>query len=199
MQYSLARTTSTVMLSAALLFGCGADNDAGAPIGVGNGHQFELSDVGMRGMSWNGEASLLESGLEFPEVNMEMSRQLFSLATAPRDMSEFNDPSFEFRGSPVGMALHIRGLVEEAEPGRVTVAIESVRPDFGSLGTSVDEEMRENIATHGITIPEANQDNPIMVTLLVSAADEDNREISVTSDSPLIGNLVMRGGERSPL
>lgn len=197
MRYSLTKTTSTLMLSAALLLGCGGDNGAGTPIGDSSGHQFELSDVGSRGMSWNGEATLLESGLDFPEVRMELSRRVFSISTSPRDMTEFNNPSLEFRGSPVGMALHIRGLVEEDEPGRVTVAIESVRPDFGSLGTSVDEEMRENVAAHGISIPEANQDNPIMVTLSISAVDEDNREISVTSDSPLIGSIVMRDGERS--
>ena len=184
------------------LTGCGADdpgNGEDAPA-TADGHAFYLGDIGMRGMEWRGEATLLDAGLHFPDVTLDMSTIRFSLMADHRDMSEFDSPPLEFRGEPVTMNLRIGGIVQDREPGRVVVEINSVRPGFsGGLGTSSTEAMIEDLAANGVTLPEIDRDNPPVVTFEVTAADEDNREITLSADVDWIGSIRMRDGERAAL
>lgn len=184
------------------LTGCGADdpgNGDDVPAAA-DGHAFYLGDIGMRGMEWRGEATLLEAGLHFPEATLDMSTIRFSLNADHRDMTEFDSPPLEFRGEPVTMALRISGVVQDREPGRVSVEINSVRPSFsGGPGTQSTEELLEALAENGVTLPEIDRDNPPIVTFEVSAADEDNREITLTADVDWIDTIQMRDGERAAL
>lgn len=161
------------------------------------GQAFDLGDIGMRGMEWRGEATLL-GGLHFPEAELDLSTIAFQLRTEPRDMSEFDSPALEFRGEPVSMALHVSGLIEDREPGRFSVAIESVRPAFsGGPGTAGTEALLADLAANGIALPAADSSNPILVTFEARAADEDRREITLRSDADWIESVEMRDGERA--
>ncbi|QOC22783.1 hypothetical protein IC757_01040 [Wenzhouxiangella sp. AB-CW3] len=188
-------------LALPLLTGCGVDESNGedAPAAT-NGHAFYLGDIGMRGMEWRGEATLLEAGLEFADASLDMSTIRFSLNADHRDMTEFDNPPLEFRGEPVTLALRIGGLVQDREPGRIMVEINSVRPSFsGGPGTASTEELIEDLAANGVVLPEIDRDNPPVVTFEVMAADEDNREITLSADVDWIGSIRMRDGERAAL
>ena len=200
MKHSFGKTSCILVLSAGLLLGCGDSGDDSASRIEGNTSAFDVSDVGMRGMSWIGEATLLGAELDFPETEMELSTRFFTLMAGHRDMSRFNNPPLEFRDGPVDMGLRIQGSVEEQAPGRLVLAIDSIRPNFSAgLGTSSREEMLADVAANGIIIPEVSREDPLMVTLSISRAGEDNSEIAVTSDSDLIRRIVMRDGERTSL
>jgi hypothetical protein len=184
------------------LTGCGGDESG---VGYGDnspadGDEFYLGDIGMRGMTWHGEATLLDAGLHFSDVSLDMSTIRFSFNAEERDMSEFDSPPLEFRGERVPLSLRISGVVQDREPGWFSVEINSVRPGFsGGLGTQATDEMLENLAANGVTLPEIDRDNPPVVTFEVSAADEDNREITLTADVDWIGTVHMRDGERAAL
>jgi hypothetical protein len=203
MKYTKFALAICLVFALPSLSGCGADEPAAgaedAPA-VANGHAFYLGDIGMRGMQWRGEATLLDAGLDFSDVDVEMSTIGFSLNADHRDMSEFDSPPLEFRGEPVTMALRIGGLVADREPGRVSVEINSVRASFsGGPGTQSTEELIEDLAANGVTLPEIDRDDPPMVTFEVTAADEDNRELTLTADVDWIGTVHLRDGERASL
>ncbi len=199
--------STSIVLALALPFallsltGCGTDEPGGdAAPAVADGHAFYLGDIGMRGMEWRGEATLLEAGLHFPEAKLDMSTIRFSLFADHRDMTEFDSPPLEFRDEPVTMSLRIGGIVQDREPGRVSVEINSLRPSFsGGPGTRSSEALIEDLAANGVTLPEIDRDNPPLVTFEVSAADEDNSEITLSADVDWIGTIHMRDGERAAL
>lgn len=204
MKYASFPLTFALALPFALLSltGCGGDeagdgNDAPAAAGE---HAFYLGDIGMRGMAWRGEGTFLDAGLHFSDVSLDMSTIRFSLNAEERDMTEFDSPPLEFRGEPVTLSLRISGIVQDREPGWFSVEINSVRPGFsGGLGTQSSEEMLEDLAANGVTLPNIDRDNPPVVTFKVSTADEDNREITLTADVDWIGTIHMRDGERAAL
>lgn len=193
------------LISVFALAGCGpaADNGDDQPAHRG-GSEFDLGDVGMRGMQWSGQAVLLENGLEFDDAEMELSTLGFTLRGNRFDLGQFDDPDLEFRGEPATMTVRLSGRIEDREPGWFSVSLNSASARFGdyrgqALGTDTAEEIRQVLEKQGIVFPEIDRDNPPVVTFEVSASDEDYTELVLTSDIDFIERIEMQGGERASM
>lgn len=187
------------LVACLMLAACGSSESGNANEPAGDA-VFDLDEVGMRGMEWTGDATLLGPGLEFDSIELQMATIGFYLFGDHRDLTEFDDPPLEFRGEPVTMALRMSGVVQDHEPGRVTVEITSIRPTFsGGVGTSSAEKLVEDLANNGVTIPEASSDDPATVTFQVAAVDEDYEEINLTADVDWIHTINAREGDRQSL
>lgn len=187
------------------LAGCGPAQDNGddGPEALG-GPEFDLGDLGMRGMEWSGRAVLLENGLKFDDANLDLSTLIFSLRGNRFDLGQFDDPDLTFRGNPATMSMRMSGRIEDHEPGWFSVKLDSANARFGdhegqSLGTDTAEEIRQALEDRGIVFPDIDRDNPPIVTFKVSTSDEDYTELVLTSDIDFIQHIEMEGGERASL
>ncbi|MFA9476668.1 hypothetical protein ACERK3_00030 [Phycisphaerales bacterium AB-hyl4] len=180
------------MIAATLMVGCTADEggDGAAAAGgdVQSDVQFDLSEVGLRGMRFDeGEAVLLEDGLTFPGARVEIAGVgIMTLATESVSLESFDDPAIEFRGEPVRMLFRMRGEVSQDEAGQLLWTVDRVTPrmldgDDQALGTNTAEEALEALRANGVNVPEVGDDGR-EVTLTVEVSDEDYSELSFTSD-----------------
>jgi hypothetical protein len=188
----------------------GSNQDAAAPAddpatAQASGEPFDLSDVGMRGRIYTGEAVLLENGESFPETEFEINTRIVSLSTSALDLGRWDDPALEYRGEPALMRFSISGVVEDHEPGRITVSIESFSPrltDQGgsALGTNEQERILEALINHDIVIPDVSSDAPLSVTFDMRADDDTGREaLQWTTDNPALQSFDGSDGRRAPL
>ncbi len=186
------------------------DNDQAASDAAGeaasvSGEPFDVAVAGMRGRSYTGQAVLLDSGLAFPDSELEISTRAITLMTSAIDLGQWDDPALEFRDEPALMRLHIRGLVEDHEPGRITVNIEGISPrltdqDGSSLGTSEQERILNALADHDIVIPEASSSAPLAVVFDIVAGEDEGREaLRWTTDHPALQSFDGGDGRRAPL
>ncbi len=186
-----------------VLAGCGQGNGNGQPESLG-GPEFDLDEIGMRGMEWTGQAVLLENGLEFDDASLSLSTIGFTLRGDRLDLGQFDDPEMEVHGEPATMTLRISGVVQDHEPGRFTVELNNITPRFGShegaaLGSNQADAVKEALEAAGIVFPEIDDDSPPVVTFEVAASDEDYTEISLTSDVDYIQRIEMRDGEAAAM
>lgn len=190
--------TLAALMLAVVLAGCSSSADTDSSTEDLEGPGFELDSIGLRGMSWSGEATFRDPELVFPDSSLELSTSSLGLTTGTIDLGRFDDSELTYDGEPARLRVVVNALITEHEPGHVRADIVNVSPRYldqeeRALGSDSADRIKVGLARHGVTFPDPDSDDPIEVSLEIAASDEDYKDIVLSSDSDLL--QAFRGAE----
>ena len=190
--------TALLVVGLLAMVGCDEEDNNGTDEGADAAEELndqadgevavDISEFGMQGAQFTGEATLTDGELYFEDSELEISTIVFSLNTGVLVLDEFDNPALEYDGQTARMLVHISGEVQDHSPGEVVMSVTAVSPrmldaDDQALGTDSAEQLIDELAANGVTFPEVSTADPLDVTFNISATDEDYEQIIMTSDA----------------